>query len=197
MDFMNNRNLLSTINDGEIAANLESEEYTLDGSIGFALVYKKTDVSLINKTFTSVSLNAITASSHGYKTGLKVRFSNAGGALPTGISALTDYYLIRISDNTLMVASSQANALDGDYLAISGGSGTNTIEVQASSPAHLKLMGSIDGLEWVDLPDSLVVFADEAQLIEHETAFFHKVKAKILIGSGQYNVNCKIMIKSF
>lgn len=193
---MNTRNLLSTINEGEIAANVESEEYSLDNSIGFAVVYKKTDVSLSNKTFTTVSLDAFTISAHGYKTGLKVRFTTSG-VLPTGLSAGVDYYLIRVSDNVLMVASSQANALSGDYLSVSGGSGTHTVNVQAAEPVHLKLQGSIDGEIWVDLPDSLVTLSSEAQLMEHEAAYFHKVKVKILLGSGQYNVNCKIMIKSF
>lgn len=193
---MNTRNLLSTINDSEIAANVESEEYSLDNSMGFAVVFKKTDSSLTNKTFTTVSLDAFTSSAHGYKTGLKVRFTTSG-VLPTGLSLATDYYLIRISDDVLMVASSQSNALLGDYLTISGGSGTHTINVQTFEPVLLKLRGSIDGEIWVDLPDSLVNIADEPQMMEHEAAYFHKVKAQIVIGAGQYNVNCKIMIKSF
>lgn len=195
-DIMNTRNLLSTINDSEIAANVESEEYSLDNSMGFAVVFKKTDSSLTNKIFSSVSLDAFSITNHGYKTGLKVRFTTSG-TLPTGLLVLTDYYLIRVSDNVLMVASSQANALDGDYIALTGGSGTHTVSVQAFEPVLLKLKGTIDGEIWVDLPDSFVNIANEAQMMEHEAAYFHKVKAQIILGAGQYSVNCKIMIKTF
>ena len=58
----------------------------------------------------------------------KVRFTNSGGALPTGLSAGTDYWLIRISATTAKVATTYANAIAGTAIAFTdAGSGTNTL----------------------------------------------------------------------
>lgn len=59
----------------------------------------------------------------------RVQFSNAGGALPTGLSAATDYYVIKITDSTIKVATSYANAVAGTAVGITNGtgSGTNTL----------------------------------------------------------------------
>lgn len=58
----------------------------------------------------------------------KVRFTNAGGALPTGLSAGVDYWLIRVGTTSAKVASTYANAIAGTAIAFSGaGSGTNTV----------------------------------------------------------------------
>jgi hypothetical protein len=192
----NNRLELKEIYVGEYAESFTSEPVNLDTSIGFSVVFKKTDISLTNKTFTTVSLNAFTSSAHGYKTGLKVRFTTSG-ALPTGLALATDYYLIRISDDTLMVASSMQNASDGDYLSISGGSGTHTIAVQTFTPVYLKLEASIDGDLWVNIPDATYEIRDEVQMIEHETAFYHYVRAIIDLSDGQYDFNSKMLVKGF
>jgi microcystin-dependent protein len=73
-------------------------------------------------------------------TGKKIQFSNSGGALPTGISAATDYYVVRLTATTIKIASSRANALGSGSTGSSAspttiditaaGSGTNTITVQ-------------------------------------------------------------------
>lgn len=192
----NNRLELKTVCDSEIAAGLTSDAINLDTSIGFCLVTKKTDSVLTNKTFSSVSLNAISISGHGYKTGLKVRFTTSS-SLPTGLSLATDYYLIRISDNTLMVASSQEDAVNGEYLVISGGSGTHTINVQTFEPCFVKLQGSLDNLVWFDIGDSLQEIKDTVTYLEHETAFFHYLKCSIINESGQRQIYSKIMVKGF
>lgn len=192
----NNRIELKQIYVGEYAESFTSESVNLDTSIGFSVVFKKTDISLTNKTFTTVSLNAFTSLAHGYKTGLKVRFTTSG-VLPTGLALATDYYLIRISDDNLMVASSMQNASDGDYLAISAGSGTHTIVVQDFEPVYLSLEASIDGDLWVNIPDSRYQVTNEAQMIEHETAFYHYVRASIDLTAGQYDFNSKMLVKGF
>lgn len=61
----------------------------------------------------------------------KVRFRNSGGALPTGISAGTDYYTIRVSSNTCRLATSRTNAIAATAIAYTdAGSGTNVIDVR-------------------------------------------------------------------
>ncbi len=57
-----------------------------------------------------------------------MRVSNSGGALPTGLSAGTDYWVIKISSSTFYLATSAANANAGTNLTISNdGTGTHTL----------------------------------------------------------------------
>jgi hypothetical protein len=66
-----------------------------------------------------------------FNTLTKVRFTNSGGALPTGLSINTDYYLVRVSSTTARVATSLANAIAGTVVAYTdGGSGTHTLRIQ-------------------------------------------------------------------
>lgn len=66
-----------------------------------------------------------------YQSFTKVRFNNSGGALPTGLSALTDYWTVRVSATTARIATSFANAIAGTVIAFTdAGSGTNTFDVK-------------------------------------------------------------------
>lgn len=57
-----------------------------------------------------------------------VTVANSGGALPTGISASTNYWIIRISGTTYYMATSRGAAMAGTNLEISSdGTGTNTV----------------------------------------------------------------------
>lgn len=91
------------------------------------------DVIASAGTFTAVgSTDVCTLTSHGFRTGIKVRVSNAGGALPTGLVAATDYYIIKIDANTFYFASSLLNAQVGNRIDLtSNGTGTNTVTPQA------------------------------------------------------------------
>ncbi len=61
----------------------------------------------------------------------KVRFRNSGGALPTGLTAGTDYYTIRVSATTCRFATSRTNAIAGTAISYTdAGSGTNVIDVR-------------------------------------------------------------------
>jgi hypothetical protein len=70
-----------------------------------------------------------TAAAHGMVTGAgPYRVVNAGGALPTGLLAHTNYWIIRVSANTFKFATTRANALAGTAIDLTGdGSGTNTL----------------------------------------------------------------------
>lgn len=84
------------------------------------------------ETFTADSTNEQLTVATVYKTGQRVRVSNTGGALPTGLSAATDYYAIYVSDTSIKLATSRANAIAGTAIDITAnGSGTNTIESYA------------------------------------------------------------------
>lgn len=56
----------------------------------------------------------------------KIQFTNAGGALPVGLAASTDYWTVRVSATTSRIATSFANAIAGTVIAFTdAGSGTN------------------------------------------------------------------------
>lgn len=84
-------------------------------------------------TFTADSGTDVltTSSAHGKATGdgpICVR--NVGGALPTGLSALTDYWLIVTGASTVKLATSSANALLGTAINLTtNGTGTNYLEI--------------------------------------------------------------------
>jgi hypothetical protein len=88
---------------------------------------------LVNsQTFTaSSSTGLLLTYASDFKNFTKVRFTNSGGALPTGLSINTDYWLVRQGATTAKVATSYANALAGTVIAwTDAGSGTNTMIIQ-------------------------------------------------------------------
>lgn len=88
----------------------------------------KVEVSASNQTFTRSSGNILFAVGHGLATGQLVSLINVGGALPAGLSPLTNYWVIYLSANTFSLASSLANALAGSAVTVSGaGTGTHTV----------------------------------------------------------------------
>lgn len=61
-------------------------------------------------------------------TGTAVTVSNSGGGLPTGLSASTNYFVIKISSSTFKLATTIANATAGTAINItSAGTGTHTV----------------------------------------------------------------------
>src|SRR3990167_110677 len=69
-------------------------------------------------------------------TGQAVALTNSGGALPTGLSATT-YYVIYVSDTTIKLATSRANADDGTAVNITAaaGGGTHTLTLTLTDRA--------------------------------------------------------------
>lgn len=79
----------------------------------------------------------ITITGHQYKrTGFRVRVSTTG-ALPGGLAANTDYYVIIVNANTIKLATTRANALAGTAINLntSQGTGVHTIS-QAEGPDY-------------------------------------------------------------
>lgn len=91
-----------------------------------------------DKVFTADNTTEIfTATAHGLQTGDgPFQVSNSGGALPTGLATLTNYWVIVIDANTFYLATSLANALAGTHLLIStNGTGTQTL---ADTPSTVR-----------------------------------------------------------
>lgn len=89
--------------------------------------------TLINaNTFTASSSSGLLLTyTNDFASGTKVRFTNSGGALPTGLSAGTDYWLVRVSSTTARVATSYANYVAGTVVSYTdAGTGTHTMTIQ-------------------------------------------------------------------
>lgn len=83
-----------------------------------------------DKTFTGeADDDTLTASAHGLLTGDgPFQVANSGGALPSGLTAVTNYWIIRTGVNTFQLATTLANALAGTAVALStDGTGTQTL----------------------------------------------------------------------
>ena len=85
-----------------------------------------------SNTFTASSSSGLLLTyTNDFQNYQKVRFTNSGGALPTGLSAGTDYFLVRVSATTARVATSYANAIAGTVISYTdAGTGTHTMTVR-------------------------------------------------------------------
>jgi len=85
-------------------------------------------------TMTIATPCVVTHTAHGFVTGQKVVFTNSGGALPTGVTSGTTYYVVSTSSaNTYNLATSVANAIAGTLIATTGSqSGTHTCTTTAT-----------------------------------------------------------------
>lgn len=98
-------------------------------------------------TFTAVAAtDVITKTAHGYLTGLKVQVSTTT-TLPAGLSAATDYFVIKIDADTFYLATSLVNAQAGTRIDItSAGTGTHTVTPTALAGASVKLQATLDAV---------------------------------------------------
>jgi len=134
-----------------------------------------------------VGADAITIANHGYQDGDgPVRLSNAGGALPGGLSAGVDFWIHVVDANTIQLAVSQSNAMrrsaeneDGDSTPLpivvditsAAGGGTHSIGVTDLAQSSAS---SEDGQEALELDptvdDRIHVFqAPEVVTFDGET----------------------------
>ncbi len=92
----------------------------------------------------SATTGIMTSSAHGFVTGDLLRVST-GTTLPTGFAASTDYWVIKISDNTFKIASSIANSAVGlPIIPSTGGTGNQTFTLTANTYKAQKLSAAIN-----------------------------------------------------
>jgi hypothetical protein len=104
--------------------------------------------------------DTLTATAHGLITGDgPVRVANSGGALPGGLAAATDYWVIRLTDDTLKLAATRANAFAGTAIALStDGTGTQTLSDTADTERPAASAGAGSSL----IPANVTVLVDGA-----------------------------------
>lgn len=123
--------------------------------------------SQVTGNFTADAGTDLLTVSRAFLTGEKVRFTTSG-TLPDGLLPGTDYWIIAVSDTTVRVASSLANAKSGTYInIIDAGSGTHTwnlfsiqVSVYQQTSVEQYIAGTADGTEeWqeIDLADDKIL----------------------------------------
>lgn len=148
--------------------------------------------------FTAAVTDICTKSAHSFVTGIVVQVSNSGGALPTGLSAGTNYYVTRIDGDTFYLATTLANALAGTKIDITGaGSGTHTITPTAFAGGALKLQGTLDdGASWVDVPnETKTITADSTEVWELDVIRYPDYRIYPTLTAGSMTVSAKALPK--
>lgn len=117
--------------------------YVTDGWIPYSAVIPTRIASSLDGTFTVTiaSPAVVTKAGHGLYLGQKVRLTTTG-ALPTGLSTGTDYYVIYVDANTFRLATSLANAKAGTAINTSGSqSGTHSIVCNLDPAYRIQFAG--------------------------------------------------------
>lgn len=137
---------------GSIAITASSASVNIESISILSAQVSVTNTTAAAGTFTAVaSTDVMTKTAHGLVLGEVAQVSNSGGALPTGLSAATNYYAIPIDADTFYLASSLVNAQAGTHIDLTtNGTGTQTITPTALS-ATVKLQKSNNaGVSWAD-----------------------------------------------
>ena len=96
--------------------------FLVQGSINTTFFPRDTDVTVnavsytIPTTAVDISSETITYAAHGLSTGNKIRYLNGGGASITGLTTGTDYFVIKITNDTFKLATTAPNASSGNAI---------------------------------------------------------------------------------
>ena len=116
---------------------------------------------VVNESEVDATANTFTSEAHGFVTGLKVA-ATTDGTLPDPLTA-TNYFIIKIDDDTFKVATSLANAEAGTAVDLADVGVDNTTFTPAASNANVaKLQESTDGSNWIDVASATVTIATSA-----------------------------------
>lgn len=137
----------------------------------------------------SLSAETATVTAHGYLTGVLVTLTTSN-TLPTGLATSTNYYLIVVNANTVKFATSQANALAGTAINLTGyGTGTHTIVATTALAGSVKIQVNNEPINgtpnWVDLPSSSTNFSAAGNtLFNYDNGGYRSVRAVVTVTSG-------------
>ena len=106
-----------------------------------------TDANTVATSAVSTANNTVTITDHGYVTGQKLTYDDGSSTAIAGLTDDTDYYVIKIDNDTIKLASTYANAVAGTNLGITGtgnnaqtftnSNDTFTLAISGGSPTTL------------------------------------------------------------
>jgi hypothetical protein len=194
-DTANNGTMIFTQNLRGNVANVAVKNKS-DGTAGTITAANTTQGvdSVVNAT-----ANTLTLAAHGYVTGLKGQIAIDSGSLPTGLSALTDYFVIVVDANTIKLAASLANALAGTAIDIEDqGTADKTLTFTPTALAggvcHLE--GSVDKQNWIDITSATFnVTTTQNNYLALTSCAFPYIRANVTVTAGQLTVTGKLAQK--
>lgn len=156
------------------------------------------DVMSGNKAFASTDVDVdedtITIASHGFLTGTEVQLTTSG-ALPTGVTTLTDYYVIRVDANTIQLAASASDAEAGNALDLTAaGSGSSSVNPVAISGASVTLQKSNDGTNWAS-ESATNITTDGSIAIDKTDPTFRYYRVTFAISAGSMDISILWLVK--
>lgn len=161
----------------------------------YAYSFSFTDLTPVAKEFSPADLTVvgtvIAEAAHGFVTGLKVQVTTAD-TLPTGLLALTDYYVIVLTAGTYSLAESYADALAGTPVVVTDqGVGVQTVTPVALD-ATIKLEKSIDRTVFFDVAAATVIAADGSVIGKEVDIGYRWVRPILVVNSGLVGIEVKI-----
>ncbi len=146
--------------------------------------------------------NSVTIPSHGYTTGAKCQLTTTG-TLPAGLSTGTDYYLIVVDANTLKFATTQALALAGTPVDITGygtDDAVHTVAIVTTLAGTVKLQKNDepeDAAEnWLDVTSSSQAFSGATTLNWTLTDIgYREIRAVVTTTSGTVTASVRLNAK--
>lgn len=148
-------------------------------------------------SFTAEVTDICTKANHGFTTGLKVQVST-DGTLPNGLSAGTDYFVIKGTNNTFALSDTLAHALAGtDIINITdSGTGTHTITPTPIAGGNAKLQCSNDKVNWSDVTSGGGNITSDGNAMYNFSGVYYKyIKAVFTLTAGQVILSGKLIIK--
>jgi hypothetical protein len=129
--------------------------------------------------------------------GLKVRLTTTG-TLPAGLATGTDYFVIKVSDSLIQLASSLAHALAGTAVNItgqgsSGGVGTVTAVALSGASVTFEKSNSRSG-PWVAIQAATSIAADGSVLLEQPDVSYRYFKVAKALTAGQVAIECNVLV---
>lgn len=161
-----------------------------------------TEVDIVN--------NRVSIPSHGYLTGAKISGLTSTGTLPAGLSLLTVYYVIADTSDYIKFATSQANALAGTAVDITGygtSAAVHTVAIETALAGSVKFQKNSEPDDltavWVDLDDDEIVNSTNSQSYAAATTLnwvmkdigFRQMRAVVTNTSGTVTVSVRVNAK--
>lgn len=161
----------------------------------FSLQYAITVNTPSAATFTAAVTDICTAVAHGMSTGLKVQVSS-DTTLPSGLSAVTDYFVIYLTANTFKLATSLVNAQAGTAVDITDtGTGVHTVTPTALAGCSISMEESVDGSNFYAISGVTANITTSTTALLQSTSKCGQIRPKISMTAGQISVVIQVNTK--
>lgn len=141
----------------------------------------------------NVGASELDIASHGFTTGLKVRLTTTG-VLPAPLALMTDYFVIVVDANTIQLASTHQNALDGIFIVLTNaGSGIGTVS-PVSTSGFVTFQASNNAVIWDEVQAPTSITATGSTICNQPDASYRYFKAVKTVSAGQFDLQGLILV---